>query len=88
MSFTQVCNEPGVFVTTRNSTDFAGVGKKHLSVRDLWLALVEGNVQDFMKVMLFDISCVSGFWSVGCKMVVVAGTQSSRRSWADPARKG
>lgn len=88
MSFTQVCNEPRVLPTTRNSTDFAEVGKEHLSVRDLWLALVEGNVHDLMKLMRFDMSCVSCFWAEGCKMMVVAGTQSSRRSWAEPARKG
>lgn len=38
-------------MTTRNSTNFAGVAKDHLSVRDLGLALAEGEVQDFMKLM-------------------------------------
>ena len=42
MSITLLCNEPRVFRTTRNSTDFARVAKDHLSVRDLWLALAEG----------------------------------------------
>lgn len=51
MSFTGACKEPWVFMTTRNSIDFAGVAKDHLAVRDLWLALVEGNIQDVRKLM-------------------------------------
>jgi len=51
MSFTRVCNEPRVLMTTRNSTSFAGVAKDRLAVRDLWLALAEEKVQDIMKLI-------------------------------------